>query len=389
VKAIHFGAGNIGKGFIGNLLHKTGYHVCFVDVNQEVIQKINDSQGYEIQLLDDDHTSEIITNVSALNSKTQENDVIQEITRADLITTSVGANNLHRIAPILAKGLLVRIQENKRSINIMANENAINATNILKLEIDKHLTSEEIKQVAQFIGFPNTAIDRLALTNNNNSQEKALVEPFYEWIINRSEMKNDGLQNIYGATYVSELTPYLERKLYTVNTGHATAAYLGYLLGEKTVQSAIALPFIEEHVRGALKETGSYLIEKFGLHPEDHQAYIDKTIIRFKNKNATDEVIRVARSPIRKIGFNERLVGPARHLVEMGKEVEYLSIATATAFLYNNSQDEESVEIQNAIATLGLEKSIQYYTNLEKSHELISKIKEKYTELSNKFHICS
>ena len=42
MKAVHFGAGNIGRGFIGSLLYQSGYETCFVDVNSEVVDLINE-----------------------------------------------------------------------------------------------------------------------------------------------------------------------------------------------------------------------------------------------------------------------------------------------------------------------------------------------------------
>ena len=46
-RAIMIGAGNIGRGFIGALLAKSGYQVLFADVNQSIIDAINKCGFFE------------------------------------------------------------------------------------------------------------------------------------------------------------------------------------------------------------------------------------------------------------------------------------------------------------------------------------------------------
>ena len=136
MKAVHFGAGNIGRGFIGQLLHQNGFEICFVDTNAALIQQLNQDGGYRIDIMDEQETTVFVDRISALNSLTETEKVIAAIKEADILTTSVGANNLVKIAPTIAKGLSERFKQ-KRSINILANENAINASNILKEAVYK------------------------------------------------------------------------------------------------------------------------------------------------------------------------------------------------------------------------------------------------------------
>lgn len=382
MQALHFGAGNIGKGLIGNLLSKTGYHVCFVDVNQKVVDQINQNNWYHIEILDDHQTIETISPVSALNSLTQEDQVVDAIVNADIITTSVGVNNLSKIAKILAKGLIKRA-ECKKKVDVIANENTINASDVLKREIQQTVSREEMDLIDLYVGFPNSAIDRTSLMKHE-AEGTVLVEPYFEWIIDQSEMVQSKLPLIKHVIYVQNLRPYIERKLYLVNMGHAAIAYLGHLAGEPTIQSALNHSKIEKVVRDAMVETSRYIIHAYHLNSSEITRFIDKTIQRFKNENIQDDVLRVGRSPIRKLGYDERLVKPTVELFRLGLPIKNLTIAIAAAFRFNHSKDDESVQLQKYIYENGIDQAITHFTKI-KEPNIKDQIRKNYTRLSNEF----
>lgn len=380
MQALHFGAGNIGKGLIGNLLSKTGYHVCFVDVDQTVIDHLNQRNSYQVELLDDDHTVETISPVSALNSMTQKEKVREAIVHADLITTSVGVNNLATVAKLLASGLLKRIAQKKKKIDIIANENAIHASQLLKKQIEQLVSRRDMDQIHAYVGFPNSAIDRLSLGKQEGGREIALVEPYFEWIIHETEMVNTQLPKIRDVSYVQDLQPYIERKLYLVNMAHATTAYLGHLAGEMTIQSALSNPKIEAVVRATIMEAAQYLLKTYRTNAKEMARFIATTLKRFKNHHIQDDVLRVGRSPIRKLRWDERLVKPTVELFRLGLPIDYLTKAIAAAFHFKNPQDEESVTLQTFIRENGIDQAITHFTQIKEA-KIKDKIRRNYTRL--------
>ena len=360
---VHFGAGNIGRGFIGKLLRENNYNVVFVDVNQSLIDAINEKREYQVELLSDQPVIETVSNVKGLHSLTQEEAVINAIQEADLITTSVGVNILPRIAPILAKAFATT----SREIRVIACENALNASDILKEEVAK------IIDIPSNVLFLNAAVDRIVPTQTNEDQLYVKVEPFFEWIIESKRLPLKGMK------FVEDLFPYIQRKLFTVNTGHACAAYLGYQLGYKTITQAMQDSKVELFLRSVLDETGTYLIKTYGFDPKDHALYQEQTIERFKNPHIIDPVTRIARNPKRKLSSQDRLIFPANELVKLGIHPAALVELIVYGLRYNEPSDEEAMEIQSMLSH-GDSNAIHVITGLEETSSLHQAILRKYRD---------
>jgi mannitol-1-phosphate 5-dehydrogenase len=372
MKAVHFGGGNIGRGFIGLLLSQAGYRVEFVDVDEELVQLLKQRGKYTVTLANEAAESTIVDHVTAINGNDKEL-VAQAVAEADLVTTAVGVQVLKYIAQSIAEGIRRRLGDNAKPLPIIACENTIGGSTQLKALVYEHLPTELRARADEAIVFPDAAVDRIVPIQLNADRLKVIVEPFYEWVVDRSAMFA-GFHEIPGVYYAEELQPYIERKLFTVNTGHCCAAYHGYLGGCVTIQEAMKRPEIVAEVRGALGETGAALIRRYGFDGAEHNSYIEKILERFRNPYLTDEVVRVGRSPIRKLSPTDRLVNPARIAYEHGLSTDYLSRAMAAAFLFDYKEDPEAIEIQQSIQEQGIGETISRYTGLKANHPLHGQI---------------
>lgn len=159
--AVHFGAGNIGRGFIGQLLHESGYGIVFVDVAPDVVGALKMEGRYEVILADEDESHILIDGVTALHSLDDADEVTSRLAEADLITTAVGAGVLPVIAPAIAKGLVERVHRGGSPVNVIACENMVGGSQALRGFVMEHVPDEDKNAVSDIAGFPNAAVDRI------------------------------------------------------------------------------------------------------------------------------------------------------------------------------------------------------------------------------------
>lgn len=380
-RAIQFGAGNIGRGFIGALLSKSGYHVVFADVNEEIISKINEDKCYTIHIMDVECKDEKVENISGVISTSDE--ILEEIRKSDIITTAVGPVVLPRIASTIANGIKLRKITGVTSyLNIVACENAIKASSQLEEEVKKYLNEEEIAYLNEYVGFPNCSVDRIVPPVKSENILDVVVENFYEWNVEEKAFKGE-IPKIYGMNLADNLMAYIERKLFTLNTGHAITAYFGYLKGYNTVDESIKDEVIHDLVKKAMIESGQGLIAKYNFDKEEHFKYIDKIIGRFKNPYLKDDVARVGREPLRKLNENDRLIKPLMTAKSFNLDIDNLLLGVGAALNYNNEEDSQSVELQSLISEKGVKESLAHVANLAQEQEILSKVEKYYNEVKS------
>jgi mannitol-1-phosphate 5-dehydrogenase len=368
MKAVHFGAGNIGRGFVGLILHNAGYEVVFADVNAELIDALAETPSYQVHEVGASSKSWTVDNYRALNSATHEADVVAEIASADIVTTAVGPNILRFVAPLIARAINEREGASK-PLAVMACENAINATDLLKQEIVAGLDDAALAALDERAVFANTAVDRIVPGQAADAGLDVTVEDFFEWAIESGPFGDD-LPKIPEAHFVDDLAPYIERKLFTVNTGHATTAYFGFLEGAGTLSDAMRSPEVFARVAAVLDETKTLLIAKYDFDPEVQETYVQKNLTRFANPFLPDTPARVGRQPVRKLGRHERFIGPAAELAERGLVPEALLGAIGAALRFDLPEDAQSVELRELLATASAADVTSRLTGLDASHPL-------------------
>ena len=365
---MQFGAGNIGRGFTGQLFSESGYEVVFVDVIPEVVTLLNERREYTIRYAKREPENITIRNVRAVDGRDLEA-VSDEISDADLVCTAVGVNVLPHVAPGIAGGVRKRADKlGDRPINIIICENLAHASEFLSEKVKETLPGDYHAYLDKNVGFVESVVARMVpiMTDEQKREDPLLVivEPYKLLPIDRAAWIGD-MPEIVGVQARDNFQGYVDRKLFGHNMGHAISAYLGYLRGYEYTYQSMRDPDVFRVTRAAMMETGEAMIRKWRFEPREHEDFVDDLLERFANEALGDQVARVGKDLMRKLGPEDRLIGAARLCLEQGVSPDNVCKGIAAALLYDEPDDPTAPEVQAHIRESGVESALAKFCGLE------------------------
>lgn len=384
MKAVHFGAGNIGRGFIGPMLIESGYDLTFVDVDEGRINLLNSLGQYPVILVGEDEQTQQISGFRGVSGNNVDA-VADAVAEADIITTAVGKVALGHVAPVIAKGFskkleLSRLATKPFQIVVIACENVSDNTSFLLALIKLHLTEDEWAEVNRLGNFPNCVVDRIV---PNIEQEPSahpltvVVEEYSQLVLDRASLKDDVVP-IQGAELTDNISGVLAQKLFTLNMAHSIIGYYGYLAGFGMVHEAVQDYRISNLLEGAVEEVSKLLIARYGISQEKQKEYSNKMISRFRNPRLPDNLMRITKDPKRKLGPSDRLIAPSKQALEFGITPTFLSTGIAGALAFDYQGDRQALELIAELRQKGIDAVLRDVASLNPDETLTQMIKSDF-----------
>ncbi len=357
MNAVIFGAGNIGRGFIGALFSGAGLNVTFIDVSKTIVERMNADRCYPLHIVGGE-SEKIVTveNVCAVDGNDKDA-AVEAIMNADIAATCVGAKAIKYIIPNLSAGIKARYAAGKAPLNLLICENLMDADKYIRDELLAPVLSEE--EMEQ-IGLVETSVGRMvpvpkALGEGENPL-KIAVEEYGVLPVDRAAFKGE-VPEIANMVPFAPFHYYIERKLFIHNMGHAICAYLGEILGHEYICDSIADPSVRLLVHNAMLESCETLATKYSTPVKPLLNHACDLIRRFGNRALGDTCARVGGDIPRKLAYSDRLTGAARSTVENGSFPVYICTGSAAAlYCYMKQNGFEGDAVSALVALTGLEK---------------------------------
>jgi mannitol-1-phosphate 5-dehydrogenase len=336
-KIVIFGAGKIGRSFIGQLFSRSGFEVVFVDINKKLISDLNLKKQYNVVIKD--NTGEkvlIIKNVRGvcLNDSDQ---VVRELADANIAAFSVGQQGLPGTIPVIARALVLRRKlHGDIPLDFIIAENMRNSDQYIGTELGRSLPQDY--PLNELVGLVETSIGKMVpIMSQKDLDEDPLqvfAEPYNTLIVSKRGFKNT-VPDVQNIDPKENIKAWVDRKLFIHNLGHATAAYLGFRKYPQAVYIYEVLddPEIFEGTRKTMLQSANILM---ALYPGEFtyiqlEAHIDDLLHRFRNKALGDTIFRVGCDLYRKLSPEDRMVAPIRSAINLNKPYDLILDALSTA----------------------------------------------------------
>lgn len=360
-KIVIFGAGKIGRSFIGQLFSSAGYSVVFVDVDQKMVDLLNQKRSYRIVIKGPKESEIFVSNVEAISSL-DATKVSEAVACAGILSVSVGKNALIQIAPVIAAGLQIRYKHNSSSpLDIILSENMLNASGFMKEKLLENLPKDY--PIDQLVGLVETSIGKMVpfipLAELDKDPLVVFAEPYNSLIVDRYGFRGE-IPNIENLALKENIKAWVDRKAFIHNLGHATVAYFGAFKYPKSIYIYEVLNDTEIYnfAREVMRQSMAVLLASYpnDFTREELEAHIDDLLYRFGNKALGDTIFRVGQDLTRKLGANDRFVGVIRLAKNLELAHDKILEAMTFAFYFkatdeNGDRSDQDILFDNHLST--------------------------------------
>ena len=313
MKLVLFGAGKIGRSFIGQLFSRAGYEVVFVDKDKVLIEALNRQRSYRVLVCDKHQETILVENVRGIHADDR-SAVVEEVASADILAISIGKSGLPHIVPVLSEGLLKREQDYPGwALDIILAENMRNADIFLYDELAKQLPPAY--PLDERTGLIETSIGKMVplIIGDEHDILSVSAEAYNNLIVSKDGFKNP-VPKVDGLDAKENIKAWVDRKLFIHNFGHVAVAYIGFMYHPdmKYVWEILEDRTLKKEVKDAMLQSANVLQNIYpGVFAEMQlQEHIEDLLNRFANRSLGDTIFRVGCDLYRKLSPDDRIMIP-------------------------------------------------------------------------------
>jgi mannitol-1-phosphate 5-dehydrogenase len=308
-----FGAGKIGRSFIGQVFSKAGYQLVFADIDKFLVNELNYQKHYNVIVKGEKEEVIPVFNARAIHLSDEET-LLNELDNTSIAAVSVGQKGLPGVVKILAQSLERRQHRKPGSpLDLIIAENMRDSDEYIREELKKILPSDF--PLIKSIGLIETSIGKMVpvISSDQINHDSLVVyaEPYNTLILSKKNFLNP-IPAIPELAPKDNIKAWVDRKLFIHNFGHASLAYLATLKNPDFLYTweALADKEIYEEVFQTMKESAvilhSMYSEEFSI--KDLEIHILDLLKRFANKALGDTIYRVGCDLPRKLNPEDRIV---------------------------------------------------------------------------------
>ena len=375
------GAGKIGRGFLAHLFYRSGYKIWLLDASKETVLLLNKEKKYRVDLAGEsgDKTEYIsIEGAFALEDRENVAAVVNNIT---IMASSVGAANIEKVAAYI-KEILLQTQR-KEVLNWIICENATHPAKKIKDVLMQNAEPAFEQFISTGLGLIETQVLRTGMPAKDDviSKEPLALRMQDWWTLPLDKEAFIGpIPDVEVFAPKGNFSNELVRKLYTFNGTNGPIAYIGWANGYRILhESAMAYPVFFREIQ---EESAFGLIHEFDLDESEQRSFLALAMKKYTDPAINDLIERNAADSRRKLGREERLVGPALLCLKHGRTPYAYAKAIAAAYAYNGSDDAGTQAVQDTVKNEGIEKAIKKFSSLDETSKLYHLIIESFDSMS-------